>query len=84
LEKLFASPVSAQMGYVDGNALLQGLDRAKNGDAPQLIMLLKAVYLELWLRSLEEHGIVKLCSERGPASQPARQAENVGVAEASL
>jgi asparagine synthase (glutamine-hydrolysing) len=58
LERLFASPMSGQMGYVDEVSFLAGLRTAKNGHAPQLFHLLKGIYLELWLRSLNEHRVV--------------------------
>jgi len=55
LEAIFGTAISAQMGFVDRDALLRSLRAAKGGDAPQLMILLKAIYLEVWLRSLNKH-----------------------------
>ncbi len=60
LEELFALPFTARQGYVDPTILLNSLASAKVGNAPQLVALLKTLSLELWLRSLVEHGILSL------------------------
>jgi len=63
LESLFNSPLSARRGYINRLRFEHSLQAAKNGDAPQLIPLLKAVYLELWLRSLAERRIIPFAAE---------------------
>jgi len=63
LERLLTAPLGAGRGYVDRNRLLDSLHAAKNGNAPQLVRLLKAVFLELWLRSLAEHNVIRLNAE---------------------
>jgi asparagine synthase (glutamine-hydrolysing) len=70
LEKLFASPLSGTMGYVDQSSFMQALQAAKHGDAPQLLHLLKGIYLELWLRSLNERHIVHHTESLRSRSRP--------------
>lgn len=62
LERLFVSPLSARMGYVK-QANLQDCLRAASADVPQLVRLVKAIYLELWLQSLAEHGVMHFALE---------------------
>lgn len=59
VERLFSSPLSAGKGYVSQARLKDSLRAAKNGDAPQLISLVKALYLEIWLRGLEKYNVIK-------------------------
>ncbi|MGA8230606.1 MAG: asparagine synthase-related protein [Candidatus Acidiferrales bacterium] len=60
MEALFTSPLSAQLGYVDQGRLEEHLRAAKGGDASQLFKLLKAIYLEMWLRSLADRALFQV------------------------
>ncbi len=60
LERLFASPLSTSVRYINQAKFLNSLRAARNGDAQQMVPLLKAIHLELWLRSLAEHKVVGL------------------------
>ena len=60
MEALFTSPLSAQLGYVDQDRLREHLQAAKGGDAFQLFKLIKAIYLEMWLRSLADRALLKV------------------------
>jgi asparagine synthase (glutamine-hydrolysing) len=58
LEKLFAAPLSASMGYLDKARILTGLTEARNGGIEEVANVAKAVFLELWLQGLNQHGII--------------------------
>jgi asparagine synthase (glutamine-hydrolysing) len=64
LDTLFFAPLSARLGYIKQTRLREGLRAAKNGDAPQLVRLLRVICLELWLRSLVERGVLRMPQER--------------------
>lgn len=59
LEKILDSPLVAQFGYVDKLTFLNALLGAKSGNIPQLLPLLRALSLELWLRDVTERGLVR-------------------------
>ena len=59
LEGLFDAPLSATMGYVDSECLLDNLRAAKNGDTSYMMYLLTALSLEIWLRSVVSHHVVR-------------------------
>jgi asparagine synthase (glutamine-hydrolysing) len=60
LRDLFVMPICSQLGYVDGCAFLASLHSAKNGNAPHLVRLLRAIALEIWLQDLRERGVLRL------------------------
>jgi asparagine synthase (glutamine-hydrolysing) len=60
LEKLFAAPISAELGYINARAFVDALRSAKNGDAPHLVRLLRAIALEVWLQDLQNRGVIRV------------------------
>jgi asparagine synthase (glutamine-hydrolysing) len=58
LQALFESPLSAQLGYINIARFRESLTKAKNGDAPQLLRLLKGIALELWLQEMTTRGVI--------------------------
>ncbi len=60
LESLMEAPIASQLGYIDHVRFREELLKAKNGDAPHLLRMLKGVALELWLRDLAARGLVRL------------------------
>ncbi|MCI0626518.1 MAG: asparagine synthase-related protein [Acidobacteria bacterium] len=52
LEGLFNPGVSSRLGFVSAAGFRKCLFRAKNGDAPQLVRMMKAIALELWLQDM--------------------------------
>ncbi len=60
LGHLLTSARSAKRGYTNWDRLQESLRRARNGDAPQLMSLIRTLQLEAWLRGLEEHGFASL------------------------
>jgi asparagine synthase (glutamine-hydrolysing) len=63
LEDLFRSPLSSVYGYLDQALFLSSLKRAKGGDPWSLVPMLRALYLELWLRDLARYGLLDQRSE---------------------
>jgi len=61
---LFDSPASEKCGYIDHVRFCQALLDAKNGDAPQLLRIIRVIFLEVWLNNLERHGIFKAVPRR--------------------
>jgi len=57
VESLLHQPLSATAGYIDGPRFAEALDRAKSGDAPHLVDLIKSLQLEAWLRHLASYGV---------------------------
>jgi asparagine synthase (glutamine-hydrolysing) len=73
VEALVASPLSAARGYVDRDGLQWALQKLKNGDAPQLVGLIKTLQLEQWLRGLEKRRISSAPLEQTELLATARQ-----------
>jgi asparagine synthase (glutamine-hydrolysing) len=55
LERMFRKPRAEAFGYVDGNTLLAGFERARHGQGDTNLAIM--ISLELWLRSLEGWGV---------------------------
>jgi asparagine synthase (glutamine-hydrolysing) len=61
IEEALISPLSSQLGYLDGNGLRLDLLTLKHGQIPNhLVRLLKALSLEFWLRDAEARKIVAI------------------------
>jgi asparagine synthase (glutamine-hydrolysing) len=61
LESLFESPLSTvRLGYFDESRFREAFTDAKNGKAPQLVRLLRALSLELWMRDMGRRGLIHL------------------------
>jgi asparagine synthase (glutamine-hydrolysing) len=59
VERMFASPLSCRLGYLDRHKVCVSLAAMKNGQMPtHSLRLLKALSLELWLREVATRGIV--------------------------
>lgn len=54
LQTIFADARVCMRGYVDRDALLRALERARHGVEPYTFALIQTISLELWLRSLEK------------------------------
>lgn len=59
LETLFDPGASSRFGFVSAAGFRQCLFRAKNGDAPQLVRMMKAIALELWLQDVIRQGLIR-------------------------
>lgn len=57
MQTLLDHPLSVAAGYVDGLRFAESLRIAKNGDAPQLVDLIRTLHLEAWLRNLAKHDV---------------------------
>lgn len=76
LEKLFEDPMSSRLGYIDHSRFLDSLGAAVNGEAPQLVRMLKTASLESWLQQLFDRGVLQHRSERrAPLNKTFRQLE---------
>jgi asparagine synthase (glutamine-hydrolysing) len=60
LQELFSSPIAGARGYVISPELLKDLQLAKSGNAEHMMYLLKVISLELWLRSVATHGLIRV------------------------
>lgn len=61
LESLFESPLATvRLGYFDESKFREAFTDAKNGKAPQLVRLLRALSLELWMRDVGQRGLIHL------------------------
>jgi len=58
IEDLFTDSLSQRLGYLDERSFQEAMRAAANGDAKEMIYLLKGLYLEQWLRCLSASGIV--------------------------
>jgi asparagine synthase (glutamine-hydrolysing) len=60
IDELYASPYSARLGYVEREQTRAALLGFKNGDVPfYVVRLLRALFLEVWLRDLTARGVVR-------------------------
>ena len=78
LHQLFASPLSAELGCINGYRFQDSLRAARSGDAPHLVCLMKTVYLELWLRGLAEHQASVVSSQTSQDDLGLRSCPNIG------
>jgi asparagine synthase (glutamine-hydrolysing) len=63
LESLFDSPLATvQFAYFDESRFREAFTDAKNGKAPQLVRLLRALSLELWMRDVGRRGLIHLAA----------------------
>ena len=60
IENLLRSPLISDLGYVNALGFRDALRAAKNGAAPHLILLLKGIGLELWLRDVMRRGLIRV------------------------
>lgn len=62
IPELFSNPSEtlfcAELGAVDGHALLKESERARRGDEVQVVALLRAIQLEFWLREIGQRGLL--------------------------
>jgi asparagine synthase (glutamine-hydrolysing) len=58
LQKLFESPLSATLGFIDRLSFSRGLGDAVHGRRIPMLRLIKVISLELWLRDLLSRGLV--------------------------
>ncbi len=65
LEKLLEEPLSERWGYMRKGQFQEALHAAKNGNAPQLVRMVKGIALELWLRDLVCRRII--CGKVNPS-----------------
>lgn len=60
IESIFHCPVSARLGYTDRNQIHAALLAMKNGQCPTYVLrLVKALFLEVWLRKAESSGVLR-------------------------
>jgi hypothetical protein len=63
LESLFESPLATvRLGYFDESRFREAFTDAKNGKAPQLVRLLRALSLEFWMRDVGRRGLIHLAA----------------------
>jgi len=63
LESLFDSPLATvRLGYFDESRFREAFIDAKSGKAPQLVRLLRALSLELWMRDVGRRGLIHLAA----------------------
>lgn len=63
LERLFESPISSELGFVDGEKLMESFRGAMHGKDIHIVRLLRTVGLEIWLRDLSSRNLLKQPSE---------------------
>jgi asparagine synthase (glutamine-hydrolysing) len=59
LDQLLHSSLASTWGYIDEGPLRMALKSSRNGNAPHLVHLLRALSLELWLMGLVSHHLVR-------------------------
>jgi asparagine synthase (glutamine-hydrolysing) len=59
LETIFDAAVSSRLGFINPVRFRQCLFKAKNGDAPQLVRMMKVIALELWLQDVMRRGLIR-------------------------
>lgn len=59
LEGILGEAVSSRLGFINPVRLRQSLSQGKNGDAPHLVGMMKAIALELWLWDVIQRGLVR-------------------------
>jgi asparagine synthase (glutamine-hydrolysing) len=62
-EQLFRSPSSSSLGFTNSDDLQKRLGAARTGTLADVAYVSKALYLELWLRALIHHGILRSRSD---------------------
>jgi asparagine synthase (glutamine-hydrolysing) len=65
LHQLVDRGYCSRFGFISSAEFIQCLIRAKNGNAPQLVRLIKAIALELWLRDVTQRGLIISARENG-------------------
>lgn len=60
LEKVFATPLSSQLGYISGVHFQAALQATRNGHIHQLSFVVKTLALEFWLRQVAAQGIISV------------------------
>jgi asparagine synthase (glutamine-hydrolysing) len=56
---IFGSPLSARVGYINGDLICVELAAIKNGQIPAYVLrVFKALSLELWLRDVNTRGVI--------------------------
>lgn len=66
LETIFHAAVSSRLGFIDPVRLRECLIKGKNGDAPQLVGMMRAISLELWLQDVMRRGLIRNFCEAAP------------------
>jgi asparagine synthase (glutamine-hydrolysing) len=56
--KMFSGSVAARLGYIDDRLFMQALEDTLNGKKTHIARVLKTIALEVWLRTLEQRGIL--------------------------
>ncbi len=63
LESLFESPLATvRLGYFDEPKFHEAFTDARSGKAPQLVRLLRALSLELWIRDVGRRGLIQMAA----------------------
>ena len=63
LESLFESPLATvRLGYFDEPKFREAFIDARSGKAPQLVRLLRALSLELWMRDVGRRGLIQMAA----------------------
>jgi asparagine synthase (glutamine-hydrolysing) len=66
LESILQAAVSSRLGFLDPTQLRECLIKGKNGDAPQLVGMMRAIALELWLQDVVRRGLIRNICEAAP------------------
>jgi asparagine synthase (glutamine-hydrolysing) len=59
LQMIFDRPLSATLGYIDRDRLLQTLHAALGGQTVHVVRLLRTISLEFWLRDISARGLIE-------------------------
>lgn len=58
LEKVFTSPLTVRMGFLNEARLQENLQAARIGNPLKLLPLIRVLYLESWLQDIAERGLI--------------------------
>lgn len=78
---LFLKPLTAELGFIDGQSLLNTIQAARNGQIRSLGRIFKAISLELWIRDLASRDILDLSQAFRPKLRRARKSIRVSQIE---
>jgi len=71
IQKLVTTALTSQLGYINKDAFERALADVKKGKLNQLIVMMRGVALELWLRQVACRGIIHV--DGGPAMSVRRE-----------
>jgi asparagine synthase (glutamine-hydrolysing) len=75
LQRIFASPISSQLGYINATHLWRTLHAVRRGTRVHLVRLLRTVSFEFWLRDLVARGVIEPVNTAWP--DPSLDAESL-------